>query len=744
MKPILLLMALVSPVFADIGGLVLDARGGEPLARVRIRLAGTGFETATGPTGRFAIPGVPPGDYVLHVETVGYRLVKQPFTLEQGHSQHFEIILSPETFQRTDSVEVTSGPFDIEAVSSPSALNLTGSEVQNLSGVLMDDPIRAVQALPGVSANNDFQSRFALRGTGYEYIGLYIDDVLMHAPFHAVGNNQGDASLSILNGEMVAEMVLYPTSYPSRFGDRIGGILALRTRDGTKSKPSIRAAAGVAGAGILAEAPFANGRGSWIASARKSYLQYLIDKLGNDSALGLGFTDLQAKASYAVTGRNTVSIYVLDGNTALDRSSARNRSGVNALIDGSTRSSLVKSAWQFAPSGKLLVNATGAFLRERFQTLNRYERPIDFGFYGEWVGGASGAWHATPRQALDAGWNIRRLRDQGSGFRYLNDAATVLQFDPHRGNALRQGGYLDYTWQTSDGRFRGNAGVRLDAHDFFPGVIASPQAGFAARLIAKTDVQLAWGQYVQFPELAITASVLGSRRLLPERANHYTAAVEHSLAGDTRIRFEAWNRDDRDLIAEPLYDLRLVNDRVVLPVDANFYNSVRGYSRGVEFMIQRRTANRLSGWISYTFSYARQRDGIEHMSYWAVHDQRHLASGYLSYRVTPSLNLSGRWAYGSGEPMPGFLARRDGVYYLSPLRNNLRMPSYQRVDLRANKSFTYDRWKLTLYGEIINLADHDNLRFVSFDGANTATNRAYVTIDRVFPIVPVAGVTLEF
>jgi hypothetical protein len=164
----------------------------------------------------------------------------------------------------------------------------------------------------------------------------------------------------------------------------------------------------------------------------------------------------------------------------------------------------------------------------------------------------------------------------------------------------------------------------------------------------------------------------------------------------------------------------------------------------VQVVLQTRSANRLSGWTSYTLSYSRQRDALLGVHYWSDEDQRHLANTYLSYRVTPSLNLSGRWAYGSGEPIPGFFTLRDGLYYLSPRRNDLRLPSYQRVDIRANKSFTYDAWKLTLFGEVINATNRKNTRFISFDGLNGLTQRAFLTTDRVFPFVPVAGVTLEF
>jgi hypothetical protein len=45
---------------------------------------------------------------------------------------------------------------------------------------------------------------------------------------------------------------------------------------------------------------------------------------------------------------------------------------------------------------------------------------------------------------------------------------------------------------------------------------------------------------------------------------------------------------------------------------------------------------------------------------------------------------------------------------------------------------------------VINLTNHNNRRFVSFDGANTETKRAYIITGRAFPIVPLAGLTLEF
>ena len=84
----------------EVRGVVLDAQGGEPLARVQVRLAGTPQQTVTGPDGRFSLAAVEPGGHVLHVSTVGYRLLTRPFRLDAGEVKEFEVVLTPDTLRR--------------------------------------------------------------------------------------------------------------------------------------------------------------------------------------------------------------------------------------------------------------------------------------------------------------------------------------------------------------------------------------------------------------------------------------------------------------------------------------------------------------------------------------------------------------------------------------------------------------------------------------------------------------------
>jgi outer membrane receptor for ferrienterochelin and colicin len=160
--------------------------------------------------------------------------------------------------------------------------------------------------------------------------------------------------------------------------------------------------------------------------------------------------------------------------------------------------------------------------------------------------------------------------------------------------------------------------------------------------------------------------------------------------------------------------------------------------------VQRRSANRLSGWASYSYGRTRMRDGEARIAYPADQDQRHTVNIFASWRVRPTVNLSLKGLYGSGYPLPGFYRMQAGQYYLAESRNALRMDAYSRVDVRINKAYVFVRWKLTLYGEVINLLNRSNYRFDSFGGYNAKTGRATVMLDRMFPIIPSIGVVLEF
>jgi hypothetical protein len=345
---------------------------------------------------------------------------------------------------------------------------------------------------------------------------------------------------------------------------------------------------------------------------------------------------------------------------------------------------------------------------------------------------------------LDAGWSVRRLRSNGFSEQYQSGAPLPRLLDHADGTALREGAYVQQSWMPWAGRWHFTVGARWDHHSTDDVAVVSPQASASLALAEGTRIQLGFGQYVQYPEIALLMSPLGSRGLLPIRSNHLLAAVEQRLGPRTRVRAEYYNRVDRDLPFQPLYDPRLLNGKLVVPAASPRYlNSLRGYARGCEVFVQRSSANRATGWVSYAFGRTDMRDGVTNNRFPSDYDQRHTLNIYGGYRLKPTVNLSAKVSYGSGFPIPGYLQQVGALYYLSEVRNQLRMQAYVRTDVRVNKSWTKDKWKLTLFGEVINLSNRTNYIYDSFNGYNSKTLQAFLTLDTMFPILPSAGIVFE-
>jgi hypothetical protein len=745
-------LALIAVTFSsaqvtgEIRGAVLDSSGGEPLARVQVELVNTPHRTVTDSQGRFSIAGVPAGDYDLRVATVGYRLLKKSLSLAEGEFKELEIILTPDTLRHTDAVDVKAGPFDLPRLDSPSELTLSGVEAKNLASVLADDPLRAAQSLPGVGSNDDFDSRFSVRGADYQRVGLYLDDILLHAPFHTVAGETASGALTAFNSDLLDGFSLHTGAFPSRYGDRTAGVLDAATREGSRLARSVRITASASNAGVVAEGPLGTRRrGAWLAGARKSYLQYIVRRTARDAGLAFGFNDAQGKLDYDVASAHHLSLSVMEGLSDLNRTDAVASLGINSLMLSKYHLSLANLGWRYAPGDRLMVANRLAYMREKFDNRNRDRMDLAKGFYGEWVWQANATWIWRQSNTLDAGWSVRRIRDGGFLNHYQFNPFAVQSLEDASGNALRVGGFVEQSLNLAGGRLHAAAGVRWDRQDVDGVQAVSPHAAIALVAGPATQLRFGWGQYVQYPELQLLLAKAGSRSLLPERATHFLFSVEQRLGERTRVRAELYEREDRDLTSRPFYEPRLVNGVVFNPpLNAPIRNSVRGYARGFEVFVQRRSANRLSGWASYSYGRTRMRDGEARIAYPADQDQRHTVNIFASWRVRPTVNLSLKGLYGSGYPLPGFYRMQAGQYYLAESRNALRTDAYSRVDARINKAYVFVRWKLTLYGEVVNLLNRSNYRFDSFGGYNAKTGRATVALDRMFPIIPSIGVVLEF
>src|SRR4051794_31850348 len=175
---------------ATLTGRIVDAKTGEPVAKAEVIATGSGQRVRTDDKGGFTMT-LAAGEVDLYVTTVGYGLLKKTVRVVDEPSGPIEIALEQEAAVRKDSVTVSAGPFDGIESHAASEATLSKSEIQALAMVLIGDPLRAAQALPGVVGNNDFRAEFAVRGARYDQVGIYLDGVLTDGFVHSVNIGVG-------------------------------------------------------------------------------------------------------------------------------------------------------------------------------------------------------------------------------------------------------------------------------------------------------------------------------------------------------------------------------------------------------------------------------------------------------------------------------------------------------------------------------------------------------------------------
>ncbi len=744
-------------------GRVVDARTGEPIAKVRViasrtdagsssgQAAGSDQSTTTDDKGEFTLENVPIGPLDLYITTVSYGLVKKTITVKDGENRDVVIALNEDAAALTESVTITADPYETAQSNAASEQTLNKSELQSLSSILLGDPVRAAQALPGATANDDFRSEFAIRGAGFDRVGLYLDGVLTDNFVHTLNGGYPDTgSLSVINADSVESLSLMSGAFPAKYGDRTGGILDIETRDGNRVKPTGRFTGSLSGLSGVVDGPFASGRGSYLIAGRKSYIGYLLRKINDENHFTnnppvLGFADVQGKVIYDLTERNQVGFSLIAGKFTFDRNRDRDLLGPDTVFRGTSRNLLFNAYWSYTPNPRLLWQTRFFGLRTNFKNTNNQDLNILDGKRTQYGARSDVNFTTQSRHRIETGVYIRSLKER-SVSEFLNFSTGKLDiFNLLNHQGTEASFYAQDTWTNESLGLSLTGGGRVEHSSSTGETLFSPRGSLTWAIDDDWKVRAAAGQYFQFPDFPQMFGRLGNPALKAARSTHYNASIERRFGDRIRFLAEVYDREDDNLffgLSEP----RLLGNVATFdffPIQ----NSLRGHARGLELTLQRRSANKLTGWISYAYSRTKLHDSQTGLTFISDTDQRHTVNVYGSYRFTETWNLSSEWRYGSGQPVPGFFRQAGNQigqgYFLSNERNATRLPAYSRLDFRLNKAFLFKNWKLTLNGELINALNRENLRYAGFDYFDFS-GRVYGQLDRVLPRLPSAGIVVEF
>jgi hypothetical protein len=735
-----------------VSGRVVDARTDQPLARVLVHVEDHPTFVETDANGAFTVV-LPPGTFTISASLIGYAGLRHIVDVASGGSETLIIELSEGAGTYEERVTV-AGTIRQAADSAPAGSVLHGRDLQALRGVMLDDPLRAVQALPSATSTDDFYSEFAVRGNSFRHLNLAIDGIPSPYLIHSIHGVTDGGSIAMVNSEALGAASLLPGSYPQRIGRRLGGLIDLATRDGSRERFHGRAGLSGTSASFVGEGPLAAGRGSWVVSARRSYLDYLLERIDPEGGVGLGFSDALAKVTFDIDPRNQIQVLTVLGRSVFDE--GIEDLGRNDEALAASRAWLSAATWRATPSPQLSV------VQRLYGTGFTYRNSSMDAVVLDAGGASDVGWRADAEYAPRDGWlaefggDLQLLSARNVRRRTFDGADEPAVLENYRVSDRAASAYAQFSARL--GRASLSPGARIDYWGATGALMPSPWIAGELQLAAQTRLRAASGIYRQFPALDQLHGLRGEAGLKPQRATHLDVALSRVFASGTTVQVTGFAREERDVLhavgAEPR---RLADGSIALGRgDAGWSNRLAGHARGLEALIRRDAAAGISGWIAYAYARHRYDDVAAGETFWSDADQRHTFSAYGLYRVSNRTTVGAKFRYGSNYPITGYVAaqpisadvpplfggNRPLFYGLTDVRNTLRLPAYARLDVRADRAVSWFGQRVTLFVEVVNALNRRNERNVPY--AVDRNGRIGGVTDSLLPIVPSGGFVIEF
>jgi hypothetical protein len=225
----------------------------------------------------------------------------------------------------------------------------------------------------------------------------------------------------------------------------------------------------------------------------------------------------------------------------------------------------------------------------------------------------------------------------------------------------------------------------------------------------------------------------------PERSIQYSLGVEQKLGRGLELTTTGFYLDRSNLV------VFAQGDRTSQMDDdgaGTYSNEGEGRTYGAEALLRLRTGD-FFGWIAYTLARSERRDHPMDEVRLFDHDQTHNLILVASYKLG-RWQFGGRFQYTTGSPftpVTGSTFMSDANEYQPTYGsiNSQRNPANHQLDLRVDRFFQFDGWKLAAYLDVANV--YMNAPVVDRDYSYDYSEREETT---GIPILPSIGVRGEF
>jgi hypothetical protein len=634
-----------------------------------------------------------------------------------------EVDIVEDHFESIDTIDVTASRVRL-ATEGASETFLSRADVQRMPH-LADDAVRMLKVLPGVTGG-DFSAALNIRGGRREETTLTIDGAEIHNAFHF---RDLDGALSVLDTNLVEGIDFITGGMTAEYGDYMSGVVGMQSR-----RPSpddqYRNGVGISFVSLYGRTSgtFASDRGSWQVSARRGFLDLLMERVvDDDEQLTPRYTDVFAATNFEINERSSVAARLLVSDDDLRLITEDDGDDVDSAGTGRSAHLWLEFDHDWTDALQMNTILSIAAVNQQRDSEGQDEHrdgnvysDNDFRFLDfkqDW------SWTVGDRHLPRWGFNVNRqdgdydYRLQGSIFDPLITPVPIpIDYGTDMDVQVNKLGIYG-SWRTRiTDALTAEAGARWDRYEY-PGDLkfdaVSPRLNLVYQFGGANELRAAWGivhQPQAVNELQVEDNV--TEFFEPERCEQFVIGYARHFARGISLRVDVYNKDYSDLRAQ--YE-NLLDPSQLIPegsVDRIRIDASEARARGVEITARREAERGLSGWVSLSIAEARedvqgdwqsrsweQEQTLAFGSSWTG-EKWNVSLGGLFHSGTPTTYIGIE-----ATPLPGGGMDVQGV--VGP-RNAEHFDPYTRLDLRVNRDVQLRSSKLSLYLEVTNLFNSKN------------------------------------
>jgi hypothetical protein len=615
--------------------------------------------------------------------------------------------------------------------------------VQSVAGT-QGDTLKVVQNLPGVARPSFGGGAPVLRGASPADSRIFLEGQEIPILYHFGGLR------STFNSVFLDSVEFVPGNFAPDYGRATGGIINVKVRDPAADLLRGQVDINLYDAGVALEGPLSE-HWSIGGAFRRSYIDSILPLvLSKDAPLSFDsaprYYDYQLLASYKPSKDHTLRILWYGSLDKVEILFARPAS--DPTIRGALAAQIMFHNVQITDEATLMPGLRHeSSIRFGYQQLHTAIGPEIFFNLDSFLFGGRSAWSYEVTSWLNARAGIDILINDthlslNSGQRPTEGETsppigtqqtvgldtTALFYNPAAFFGLEMTPLSGLSIQPS---------VRFDWYREIQRWTVDPRLSVRYQVAEQTALAAGAGMYSQPPGPDQSSPVAGNPGLLAPRSVHTSVGVEQRLWEVLELQatgFYKWI--DQLVVRNPA----VFSD----PQALQYLNTGRGRIYGIELLVRATIPDRFTGWIAYTYqrSFRTDRAGASERLF--DFDQPHILTLLGTYTIGWGLSAGLRFRLVSGNPTTPVIASvydaGKGIFVpvYGPI-NSARLATFHQLDLRVDKVWTFDAWKLGAYLDIQNVYNHKNPEGVTYNFDYSRSQPA-----TGLPIIPIVGVRGEW